>query len=391
MLTGILRKLEGKDSRVPPNFDNDLPTVVQCQIFVDSFDSVSEAAMDYSVSVLMELSWIQPDLSYSFEVDYFEIDNKHMEQIWLPDIYFPNEKIAAFHKIMTPNKVVRLYADGRLSFYARLSLTMSCPMNLRKYPFDKQICALQLESFGFDREKVLLEWAKNETPVAINDHIILPQFEVVRNESGLCAKSHPRLGNHSCLEAKFHLERNIGYYIIQMYIPSILIVVISWISFWLTVTSVAGRISLGVLTVLTMTTQSSGVNASLPRVSYTKAIDIWMSTCLLFVFGALIEFAVVNVLSRNKEATETNSTTEQIGTKLENGPFMNETMVMIGGGVRFAEEEKKAIKRISGLQWAQLMDNISRFLFPFIFISFNIVYWTYYLTTFGEELFMGGI
>ena len=37
------------------------------------------------------------------------------------------------------------------------------------------------------------------------------------------------------------------------------------------------------------------------RVSYIKAIDLWMSTCLVFVFAALIEFAVVNVLSRRKE------------------------------------------------------------------------------------------
>jgi hypothetical protein len=83
-----------------------------------------------------------------------------------------------------------------------------------------------------------------------------------------------------------------------MYIPSIFVVLLSWISFWLNVGAVPGRISLGVLTVLTMVTQSSGVNASLPRVSYTKAIDIWMLTCLLFVFAALIEFAVANVLSR---------------------------------------------------------------------------------------------
>ena len=105
-------------------------------------------------------------------------------------------------------------------------------------------------------------------------------------------------GNHSGLVVKFTLSRNIGYYLVQMYIPSILVVMLSWISFWLNVNAVPGRISLGVLTVLTMTTQSSGVNASLPRVSYTKAIDIWMSVCLLFVFMALIEFAVANVLTR---------------------------------------------------------------------------------------------
>ena len=105
-------------------------------------------------------------------------------------------------------------------------------------------------------------------------------------------------GNHSCLQADFHLIRNINYYVIQMYIPSLLIVMLSWLSFWLNVNSVPGRVSLGVLSVLTISTQSSAVNASLPRVSYTKAIDVWMSTCLVFVFAALIEFAVVNVLSR---------------------------------------------------------------------------------------------
>ena len=56
----------------------------------------------------------------------------------------------------------------------------------------------------------------------------------------------------------------------------------------------------GVLTVLTMTTQCVGVWMSLPRVSYVKAIDIWMSTCVLFVFIAIIEFAMVNTLARKE-------------------------------------------------------------------------------------------
>lgn len=68
----------------------------------------------------------------------------------------------------------------------------------------------------------------------------------------------------------FALKRNYAYYIIQIYVPSVLIVVLSWVSFWLDSTSVPARISLGLLTVLTMTTQSSGARANLPRVSYVK-------------------------------------------------------------------------------------------------------------------------
>src|SRR6218665_237565 len=53
----------------------------------------------------------------------------------------------------------------------------------------------------------------------------------------------------------------------------------------------------GITTVLTMTTISTGVRSSLPRISYIKAIDIYLVVCFVFFFAALLEYAAVNYRS----------------------------------------------------------------------------------------------
>ena len=62
-----------------------------------------------------------------------------------------------------------------------------------------------------------------------------------------------------------------------------------------------------------MTTISTGVRSSLPRISYVKAIDIYLVTCFVFVFAALLEYSAVNYLywgartKRRKRKTEEKS------------------------------------------------------------------------------------
>ncbi|OON23309.1 hypothetical protein X801_00784 [Opisthorchis viverrini] len=43
--------------------------------------------------------------------------------------------------------------------------------------------------------------------------------------------------------------------------------------------------------------KGSGVSSKLPRVTYIKAIDVWINTCLLFVIAALVEFAVAYLIA----------------------------------------------------------------------------------------------
>ncbi len=52
-------------------------------------------------------------------------------------------------------------------------------------------------------------------------------------------------GLYSRLTMKLYFVRSLGYYITQIYIPSTLIVVLSFVSFWLDRTAAPARVSLG--------------------------------------------------------------------------------------------------------------------------------------------------
>ncbi|XP_074651147.1 glycine receptor subunit alpha-2-like [Tubulanus polymorphus] len=367
------------DRRLPPNIDTDEPTIVDCSIFVVSFDSVNEMNMDYSMTVYMRQSWMDPRLDFQHLVNdsMIAVDSTMIEKLWVPDLYFPNGKGGNIHTITVPNKLIRLYEDGRVLYSVRLSLTVSCPMDLMKFPLDTQMCNLQMESFSFTTDRMRFEW-NALAPVELNEYMQLPQFQLDHTETMNCWKSYST-GNFTCLEIRFFLRREIGYYLIQTYVPSMLIVMLSWVSFWINVEAVPARISLGIITILSMITQSSGIRASLPRVSYVKAIDVWMSTCLAFVFLAMLEYAIVNVYSRHeikKRVTikrrmkpEKSTFSESVALHSSNG----------GGGAENKKiREELYLRDPTGKKTARTIDKISRHMFPILFTLFNISYWLIY-------------
>ncbi|XP_078721163.1 glycine receptor subunit alpha-2-like isoform X3 [Lampetra fluviatilis] len=254
--------------------------------------------MDYRVNIFLRQQWNDPRLAYSeYPDDSLDLDPSMLDSIWKPDLFFANEKGANFHEVTTDNKLLRIFKDGNVLYSIRLTLTLSCPMDLKNFPMDVQTCAMQLESFGYTMNDLIFEW-KQEGAVQVAEGLTLPQFQLKDEKDLVYCTKHYNTGKFTCIEVKFHLERQMGYYLIQMYIPSLLIVILSWVSFWINMDAAPARVALGITTVLTMTTQSSGSRASLPKVSYVKAIDIWMAVCLLFVFAALLEYAAVNFVSR---------------------------------------------------------------------------------------------
>ncbi|XP_066274171.1 glycine receptor subunit alpha-2-like [Branchiostoma lanceolatum] len=314
----FFRLLDDYDHRIRPNF-NGAPVNVTCDIFVQSMGSVKETTMDYIINVFFRQRWNDPRLSFTRFNETLTLDASVVGKIWVPDVFFVNEKGANFHDVTTANRMLRVDPTGTILYSTRLTLTLACPMNLYRFPMDRQQCGLKMESYGKTEADIMLHW-KWTRPVEFDASVELPQFYVENIRTNRTVQNY-NTGQYTRLTATFDLQRQMGFYLIQVYIPTMLIVILSWVSFWINIEAAPARVALGITTVLTMTTQGSAQGGDV-KVSYVKAIDIWLAVCLLFVFAALIEFAAVNFMSRQDKNNDRRRQEKEEGEKSEVRTFL---------------------------------------------------------------------
>lgn len=396
------------DARIRPSGENatDGPALVRVNIFVRSISKIDDVTMEYSVQLTFREQWLDERLKFDDfggRLKYLTLTDA--SRVWMPDLFFSNEKEGHFHNIIMPNVYIRIFPNGDVLYSIRISLTLACPMNLKLYPLDRQTCSLRMASYGWTTDDLVFLWKEGD-PVQVVKNLHLPRFTLEKFLTDYC-NSKTNTGEYSCLKVDLLFKREFSYYLIQIYIPCCMLVIVSWVSFWLDQSAVPARVSLGVTTLLTMATQTSGINASLPPVSYTKAIDIWTGVCLTFVFGALLEFALVNYASRSDmhsdniekkfppSEMEPSSSIDLSSDPADPDTTSNFAMkplvrqpedTMSMDRMQHCEIHMQPRKKNCCRSWlskfptrSKRIDVISRIFFPIVFALFNLAYWSTYL------------
>uniref|UniRef100_A0A8D8X376 Glutamate-gated chloride channel n=1 Tax=Cacopsylla melanoneura TaxID=428564 RepID=A0A8D8X376_9HEMI len=391
------------DARIRPSGENgtDGPTIVRVNLFVRAITTISDNKMEYSVQLTFREQWLDERLKYNDydgRIKYLTLTEA--SRVWMPDLFFSNEKEGHFHNIIMPNVYIRIHPQGSVLYSIRISLTLSCPMNLKLYPLDRQSCSLKMASYGWTTDDLIFLWKEGD-PVQVVKNLHLPRFTLEKFYTDYC-NSKTNTGAYSCLKVDLLFKREFSYYLIQIYIPCCMLVIVSWVSFWLDQSAVPARVSLGVTTLLTMATQTSGINASLPPVSYTKAIDVWTGVCLTFVFGALLEFALVNYASRSD--THRDKLQKQQRMEMEAAERLEAQSDLMEDGSTFAMPLVRRRSDLDNMRQCEVhmtpptprknccrtwlakfptrskrIDVISRITFPLVFALFNLTYWSTYL------------
>ncbi|GIY27338.1 gamma-aminobutyric acid receptor alpha-like [Caerostris darwini] len=115
-------------------------------------------------------------------------------------------------------------------------------MRLENFPMDVQRCPLQIGSFGYSDRDIQYRWNPLRSVVIAPD-MKLSMFDVTDTPTGNLTEMH-RKGPFSVLVVSFHLKRHMGYFVIEVYAPCTMLVVLSWVAFWINREATADRVAL---------------------------------------------------------------------------------------------------------------------------------------------------
>ncbi|OAF72111.1 hypothetical protein A3Q56_00106 [Intoshia linei] len=135
-LTKLLKYMFKDYEKIPPSIDG--PISISIGLYVNYIYDISEQAMEYGINMYLRQKWQDYRLTFDPKMvnneTKIKLPDSYLNKLWLPDIFFRNEKRAYFHEITTPNKLIILNSDGVVWYVAKISAKLSCTMDLHKYP-----------------------------------------------------------------------------------------------------------------------------------------------------------------------------------------------------------------------------------------------------------------
>ncbi|XP_002662272.4 gamma-aminobutyric acid receptor subunit rho-1 isoform X3 [Danio rerio] len=402
-----LLRIDDHDFTMRPAFGGP-PIPVGVDVQVESLDTISEVDMDFTMTLYLRHYWKDERLSFpSTNNQSMTFDSRLVKKIWVPDMFFVHSKRSFIHDTTTDNVMLRVYPDGNVLYSLRVTVTAMCNMDLSRFPLDTQTCSLEIESYAYTDDDLMLYWKKGNESLNTDDRISLSQFFIQKFHTTTKLAFYSSTGWYNRLYIHFTLRRHVFFFLLQTYFPATLMVMLSWVSFWIDRRAVPARVPLGITTVLTMSTIITGVNASMPRVSYIKAVDIYLWVSFVFVFLSVIEYAAVNYLTTVQERRERKlrnqlpctcgianpdedmmmttcysdvdpNTTGTYGLP-ENGGRQERILAQLSLSDSQRNSRVKTTRGYVNI-WidTHAIDKYSRVIFPAAYSLFNIVYWSIY-------------
>ncbi|VEN44251.1 unnamed protein product [Callosobruchus maculatus] len=215
---------------------------VNVSVLLLSLASPDESSLKYEVEFLLQQQWYDPRLRYSNQSQYPYLNAiHHHSDIWLPDTYFIMH--GDFKDPLIPvHFSLKIYRNGSVTYLMRRHLILSCQGSLNIFPFDDPKCTFSMESISYEMTSMRYVWKNDEDVLRKSPSLTTLNAYLIANATLQCPTKSIWRGNYSCLRVELMFTRDRAFYFTTVFIPGIILVTSSFITFWLEWNAVPARV-----------------------------------------------------------------------------------------------------------------------------------------------------
>lgn len=274
----------GPTAQVRSRPDGEGLTRIELGFYLLDLSAVDGASQSFEADIFVSARWRDPRLASA--------ENRTMivsvDEIWNPRLELVNIRSVQ----RTLSEEVRVSPDGTVTYGQRFIGSFSAEMNLREFPLDRQRFYIQIVSAGGDGGKIEFvpisdgNLSGQRERLSISDWRIGPfrieQAPLVLNAGG---------GELAGIALVVDAERELGYYVVQVILPLMMIVSMAWTVFWVDPSVVPTRLGVVVTTMLTLIAYRFALSSLVPRLPYLTRLDWFMLGSTSLILATLMTMA----------------------------------------------------------------------------------------------------
>ena len=270
----------------------DKPTPVSIGIAVVDIDSIDGANQSFKANFVISMHWEDPRLAKTTSA----LRKLDLKEVWNPSLQIVNQQ----KLFKTFPETVEISPEGTVIYRQRYWGTLSNPMNLREFPFDHHSLRIELVSAGDTTDDIKFVIVDDRTGLGarltVTDWKIVgweASSEVIRIGKGLPVFPGAIF--------EFEAKRLVGFYLIKVLLPLVMIIFMSLIILFIDPVHVGPKFSIAITAMLTLIAYRFLLGNLLPRISYLTRMDYFLFGSTFLVFAVLVETAIAAHLTGLKK------------------------------------------------------------------------------------------
>ena len=269
---------------------------VSVGITIIDFARISPQDEAFEMAGYLDLAWTDPTLAIPEGRPARARRRFRMEDIWAPELEFVN---AAEQVRSEREGDLYVERDGRVAQRVRFSHNFRSSLQLRRFPFDRQVLTIVIapfDPFARDIDLVVDRRASGKLPGAS-----VPDWAI----EGVEARVGPPTGGDPT-EQEFVFEvkvrRRSTFYVWRVFLPLAMLVMASWSVFWIDEEVAPAKFGTAVTVLVSLVAFSYTIDFSLPKVPYLTFVDTFSFTVFAYVLSVIFAVTAIHFLHRTRGA-----------------------------------------------------------------------------------------